>query len=51
MERDWRVALEEDFRAFRDGEQFQNLDFNYWGVTFAADSNRFAGSRHVLRLR
>ncbi len=31
----------EQFTVFRDGEQFQEVDFNFWGVTFARDSNRF----------
>ena len=25
----------------RDGERFRAVDFNFWGVTFAADSDRF----------
>lgn len=40
MERDHRVSLE-DFTAYRDGQRFQHIDFNYWGVTFADDANRF----------
>lgn len=40
MERDHRVSLE-DFIAYRNGERFQHIDFNYWGVTFADDANRF----------
>ena len=31
----------ESFSITRDGERFQSVDFNYWGVTFARDSNRF----------
>jgi hypothetical protein len=31
----------EDFAVFRDGKQFKEIDFNFWGVTFARDSNRF----------
>jgi hypothetical protein len=27
--------------VWRDGEQFRGVDFNFWGVTFARDSNRF----------
>lgn len=40
MQRDYRVSLE-DFQAYRDGALFQYIDFNYWGVTFANDGNRF----------
>jgi hypothetical protein len=31
----------EDFEVWRDGEQIRSIDFNFWGVTFARDSNRF----------
>jgi hypothetical protein len=31
----------EAFRVSRDGEPFHAIDFNFWGVTFARDSNRF----------
>jgi hypothetical protein len=31
----------EQFEAFRDGERFQAVDFNYWGVTFARDGSTF----------
>lgn len=31
----------ETFAAFKDGKRFQSVDFNYWGVTFARQSNRF----------
>jgi hypothetical protein len=31
----------EEFATFRDGQRFRSIDFNFWGVTFAADSNRF----------
>jgi hypothetical protein len=31
----------EKFNVTRDGEPFQAADFNFWGVTFARDSNRF----------
>jgi hypothetical protein len=31
----------EQFTVIRDGEAFSNEDFNFWGVTFAPDSNRF----------
>lgn len=31
----------EAFEVWRDGKQIQAIDFNFWGVTFANDSNRF----------
>jgi hypothetical protein len=31
----------ERFRVLRDGRPFTSRDFNFWGVTFARDSNRF----------
>jgi hypothetical protein len=31
----------EQFTVWRDGSQIQSPDFNFWGVTFAQDSNRF----------
>lgn len=32
----------ETFTAIRDGQRFESVDFNYWGVTFdPADSNHF----------
>jgi hypothetical protein len=31
----------EEFTAWRDGARFQAPDFNFWGVTFARDSNHF----------
>jgi len=31
----------ESFKVTRDGRPFQKRDFNFWGVTFAPDSNRF----------
>jgi len=31
----------EQFTVERDGKPFSNIDFNYWGVTFRRDSNRF----------
>jgi hypothetical protein len=31
----------ESFEVWRDGKRIQEIDFNFWGVTFAADSNRF----------
>jgi hypothetical protein len=31
----------EQFTVWRDGARFQAADFNFWGVTFARDSDRF----------
>src|SRR5206468_789325 len=31
----------EQFSTWRDGARFKNADFNFWGVTFARDSNVF----------
>ncbi|NTU85294.1 MAG: hypothetical protein HGA45_39055 [Chloroflexales bacterium] len=31
----------EQFTVERDGKIFRDVDFNFWGVTFANDSNRF----------
>lgn len=31
----------ESFKVFKDGERIEGVDFNFWGVTFAADPNRF----------
>jgi Tol biopolymer transport system component len=31
----------EEFQTWKDGKIFQAPDFNFWGVTFAQDSNRF----------
>jgi hypothetical protein len=31
----------EDFSVTRDGADFKSKDFNFWGVTFARDENRF----------
>ncbi len=33
--------LEKDFTVTKDGKAIDSPDFNFWGVTFAADSNRF----------
>ncbi len=35
------VANLEDLPVDRDGQAFRALDFNFWGVTFAADGDRF----------
>jgi hypothetical protein len=31
----------EEFTVVRDGRPYRNVDVNFWGVTFAADDNRF----------
>jgi hypothetical protein len=31
----------EEFEVWKDGQLFQAPEFNFWGVTFAQDSNRF----------
>jgi Tol biopolymer transport system component len=31
----------ESWKVTRDGKPFANRDFNFWGVTFASDGNRF----------
>ena len=36
-----RLGNLEDFEVWRDGDRFQAPEFNFWGVTFAQDSNRF----------
>ena len=36
-----RVANLEELRVYRDGAPFRAIDFNFWGVTFAADGDRF----------
>lgn len=36
-----KLANLEDFTVLRDGQPFKAVDFNFWGVTFAADANRF----------
>jgi hypothetical protein len=36
-----KVANVEDFTVTRDGKPIKEIDFNFWGVTFARDSNRF----------
>jgi hypothetical protein len=36
-----RLADLEEFAVTRDGAAFKAVDFNFWGVTFTADSNRF----------
>jgi hypothetical protein len=36
-----KLAELEDFEVTRDGRHFDAIDHNFWGVTFARDSNRF----------
>ncbi len=35
------VANMEELPVVREGQPFHSLDFNFWGVTFAADGDRF----------
>jgi hypothetical protein len=47
------VAPLEQFEVTKDGKPFDAVDFNFWGVTFAADPNRFyatlaTGDHHYL---
>jgi hypothetical protein len=45
----------EEIEAYRNGERFQAIDFNFWGVTFARDSNVFyatlqsAGTTYLIK--
>ena len=47
----------EQFTVLRDGRPFSAVDFNFWGVTFAADSDRFfatlatGGAAHLVEGR
>jgi hypothetical protein len=49
------IANLEDFATYRDGKRIKAADFNFWGVTFARDSNTFyatlqsAGRTHLVR--
>jgi hypothetical protein len=48
-----QIGQLEQFEVTKDGEPFDAVDFNFWGVTFAADPNRFyatlaTGSHHYL---
>jgi hypothetical protein len=38
------IADLEQFQTSRDGQKFTAADFNFWGVTFARDSNTFYAS-------
>lgn len=47
------LADMESFAITKDGQPFQAKDFNFWGVTFERDSNRFyctlsTGGKHYL---
>jgi len=47
------IASLEQFDVTKDGKPFDAVDFNFWGVTFAADPNRFyatlaTGKHHYL---
>jgi hypothetical protein len=39
----------EQFSTWRDGKRFSAADFNFWGVTFARDSNTFYASLQTAR--
>lgn len=41
METGALIADLETFEVYRDGARFEGTGFNFWGVTFARDSNRF----------
>jgi hypothetical protein len=48
-----QIAQLEQFQVTKDGKPFDAVDFNFWGVTFAADPNRFyatlgTGDHHYL---
>jgi hypothetical protein len=48
-----QIAQLEQFDVSKDGKAFDAVDFNFWGVTFAADPNRFyatlgSGDEHYL---
>jgi hypothetical protein len=37
----------ESFATSKDGARFEAVDFNFWGVTFTADSDRFYATLHT----
>ncbi|TDD93369.1 hypothetical protein E1298_09835 [Actinomadura rubrisoli] len=45
----------EDFAVIKDGAPYRNRDVNFWGITFAADDNRFyatlstGGGRYLVQ--
>ena len=34
----------EEFNVIKDGQPFKKADFNFWGITFAPDGNRFCAT-------
>ena len=52
-----RIANLEELGVYRDGARFRAVDFNFWGVTFAADGDRFyatlgtGGTTHLVEGR
>jgi len=40
----------EQFTVLRDGVPFKSADFNFWGVTFARDGNRFYATLATARM-
>ena len=52
-----RIANLEELGVYRDGAPFRAVDFNFWGVTFAADGDRFyatlgtGGTTHLVEGR
>ena len=34
----------EEFSVIKDGQPFKKVDFNFWGITFAPDGNRFCAT-------
>lgn len=36
-----KLGTLEEFTVWRDGKRIKAVDFNFWGVTFARDANRF----------
>ncbi len=36
-----RIATMDQFTILRDGKEIRAVDFNFWGITFAADGRRF----------
>jgi hypothetical protein len=42
-----QLAELEQFDVVRDGSRFDAVDFNFWGVSFADDSNRFYATLHT----
>jgi len=48
-----QIGQLEQFQVSKDGKPFDAVDFNFWGVTFAKDPNRFyatlgTGGKHYL---